>query len=201
MRMLVTAILAGSLAQMAWAEGFSSAYTELRAARDCTPFDANGAGQGEFARLVCPGYRGYPVLLFASDLRQSLFYGFPPDDLDRLKLESFGSFSTSGGTIEWRISTHHGASTPFAAIHRWYVADRPDSSRQVEILVVAKVAQPGAADGCTVGLVLASGRPDATEIARRIADEEAQDFVCGKDKRILVGGPMPEFDLHDLSAR
>ena len=201
MRMLVTAVFAGVLAQAAWAEGISSAYTELRAARDCTTFDADGFDQGEFARLVCPGYRGYPVLLFASDLRQSLFYGFPPGDLDRLKLESFGSFNSTGGTIEWRISTHHGVSTPFAAIHRWYVADSPDSSNQIEILVVAKVAQPDSTDGCTVGLVLASGRPDALEIARGIADEEARDFVCGQDKRILVGGPMPEFDLHDRSAR
>lgn len=201
MRTLVTAVFAGLLTQAALADGISSAYTELRAARDCTTYDANGLVQGEFAHLVCPGYRGYPVLLFASDLRQSLFYGFPPDDLDRLSLESFGSFNTTGGTIEWRISTHHGVSTPFAAIHRWYVAGSPDSSKQIEILVVAKVAQPGTADGCAVGLVLASGRPGAIEIARRIADEEARDFVCGEDKRIIVGGPMPEFDRHDRSVR
>lgn len=200
MRMLVTAVFTGLLAHEACAERISSAYTEFRAERDCTSFAGNSAEHSEFAYLACPGYRGYPVLLFAGDLRESLFYGFPPGDLDKVALESFGSFNSTGGTIEWRISTQGAVSTPFAAIHRWYVADRIDSSKQIEILVVAKVGQPGAADGCTVGLVLASGKPDANEIARKIADEQARDFACGADQRVVVGSPMPEFNRDDRTA-
>jgi len=54
------------------------------------------------------------------------------------------------------------------------------------------VAQLSDGAGCTVGLVRATGDPDANEKARKIADEQATDFSCG-DERTLVGDPMPAF--------
>jgi hypothetical protein len=42
-------------------------------------------------------------------------------------------------------------------------------------------------------LVLATGNPGANEMAHRIADEEARNFVCGSDERLTVGAPMPDF--------
>jgi hypothetical protein len=48
-------------------------------------------------------------------------------------------------------------------------------------------------DGCAVGLVLATGNPEANEAARELADERARNFTCGVDKRVTVGDPMPDF--------
>ena len=66
--------------------------------------------------------------------------------------------------------------------------------KQTEVLVVEKVGQIGEQDGCAVGLVLASGNPQANETARKIADEQARGFACGADERVVVGEPMPQFD-------
>jgi hypothetical protein len=52
------------------------------------------------------------------------------------------------------------------------------------VLLVAKVGQPDARQGCTVGLVLATGNPQANEQARRIADDQARSFECGTDERV-----------------
>ena len=43
------------------------------------------------------------------------------------------------------------------------------------------------------GLVLATGNPGANETARKIADEQARNFACGVDQRIVVGDAMPDF--------
>ncbi|TIX30286.1 MAG: hypothetical protein E5V40_31905, partial [Mesorhizobium sp.] len=60
----------------------------------------------------------------------------------------------------------------------------------------AKVAQPDTQQGCTVGLVLATGNPQANDQARKLADEKAKSFACGKDKRVLIGNP-PDFGRVD----
>ncbi|MGO4843730.1 hypothetical protein AB4144_66780, partial [Rhizobiaceae sp. 2RAB30] len=54
-----------------------SAYTDLNAEKDCTTFAMN-AEEGQFANMVCDGYRGFPVIIYSADLRESVFYGFPP---------------------------------------------------------------------------------------------------------------------------
>ncbi|GAA4123395.1 hypothetical protein ACFFTN_07625 [Aminobacter aganoensis] len=196
-------VLAGVLA-MPWpvaaAEEISSAYTEIRTEQDCVTYEKAGADDGDFANFACAGYRGYPVLMFTGDLRESMYYGFPPANLDGVPWQSFGTFNSTGGRIEWRISSHDGLSVPFATIHRWYVQDEASDAKQIEVLVVAKVGQPGKADGCAVGLVLATGKPNANELARKIADEQARDFACGADERVLVGEPIPEFISVDRTA-
>ena len=50
---------------------------------------------------------------------------------------------------------------------------------------------------CHVGYVDARANPDANELARKIADENARTFKCGKDKAIVLGkvsepGMMPK---------
>lgn len=107
--------------------------------------------------------------------------------------ESFEGFNSTGPKIEWRIETDGAKAIPFATIHRWSVSDSENPDKQVDVLVVEKVGQIEARDGCAVGLVLATGNPDANELARRIADEKARNFVCGSDERLTVGTPMPEF--------
>lgn len=183
--LLCASCLAASAGQI------SSAYTDIDTGRDCSVFSINEEG-GEFANLACNGFRGYPVLIYSGDLRETVFYGFPPAGEGPV-WESFAGFNSSGPKIEWRIDTDGDRVVPFATIHRWRVAGGVDPDAQVEVLVVAKVGQLDARDGCAVGLVLATGNPKANEMARRIADEQARDFACGADERVLVGEPMPLF--------
>lgn len=189
-----TGIAAGLLAglcQTALAGEISSAYTEIDVEKGCSIFAASEE-EGPFANLVCNGWQGYPVLIFSGDLRESVFYGFPPDT--DLPWESFSAFNSSGGRVEWRLEKDGQRSVPFATIHRWSVnADPENPERRIEVLVVEKVGQVDKREGCAVELVLATGNPQANETARRIADERARDFDCGTDKPAAVGEGVPEF--------
>ena len=190
---LATLVLAG-LCHAAAAGAISSAYTDIDAEKDCTTFASAAEGEGDWANLVCSGYRGYPVLIYSADLRESVFYGFPPGGDLAPAWESFSAFNSTGARIEWRIDTDNGRSVPFAAIHRWFVSADPENpDKQIEVLVVEKVGQMHERDGCAVGLVLATGNPEANEAARKLADERARNFTCGADKPAIVGDPMPDF--------
>jgi hypothetical protein len=181
--------------QLAHAAEVSSAYTDINTEKDCTVFATAEEGDGDWANMVCSGFRGYPVIIYSADLRESVFYGFPPAGDLAPTWESFAAFNSSGPKIEWRIETEDGRAIPFAAIHRWSVSDPENPDKQVEVLVVSKVGQIAERDGCAVGLVAATGNPKANEMARKIADEQARDFACGADERVLVSGdaPLPEF--------
>jgi hypothetical protein len=117
-----------------------------------------------------------------------VFYGFPPAG-DR-PFQTFAAFNEVTPRIEWRIETQGGRSAPFATIHRWAV-DGAEGER-TEVLVVSKVGQLEGRQGCTVGLVAASGYPEANEVARKLADERARGFACGTDKPVEIGHP-PSF--------
>lgn len=174
----------------------SSAYTDIDTEKSCSVFSANEEG-GEFANLACNGWQGYPVLIYSGDLRESLFYGFPPDGDLAPAWESFSAFNSTGPKIEWRIETEGPRAVPFAAIHRWFVSADPESpDKQTEVLVVEKVGQIHERAGCAVGLVLATGNPGANDAARKIADEKARTFVCGADQRVVVG-EVPDFTRSD----
>ena len=131
----------------------TSAYTDLDAEKDCTIFAAAAEGEGEWANLACNGYRGYPVLIYSGDLRESVFYGFPPDGDLAPAWESFSAFNSAGAKIEWRIETENGRSVPFAAIHRWFGQREAENRKTIEVLVVEKVGQMVEREGCAVGLV------------------------------------------------
>jgi hypothetical protein len=186
-------VLAGFCGVSAAGE-ISSAYTDIDLDRDCSTFASAAEGEREWANRVCDGWRGYPVLIYSGDLRESVFYGFPPAGDLAPAWESFSAFNSAGPKIEWRIETDGSRSVPFAAIHRWFVSADPDGpDRRTEVLVVEKVGQIHERDGCAVGLVLASGNPGANEQARKIADGRARNFDCGTDPRVVVGGPVPDF--------
>ncbi len=172
----------------------SSVYTDLDFEKNCTQYDT--ATEGDGADFVCDGYKGFPVLLSAGDLRESLFYGFPPSG--DLKWESFGGFNSTGPKIEWRLLPARGNDDPlpFATIHRWFVSDDPDDSeKKTEVLVVEKVGQPQDRSGCVVAYVVAKGNGDANAKARRYADEMARDFACGADQPAIDSGTIPLPDL------
>lgn len=192
-RLILSALGLAALSAPASAGDISSAYSDLNADKDCTVLAVAAEGDGDWANLVCAGYRGYPVFLYAGDLRESLFYGFPPAGDLAPAWESFSAFNAAGGKIEWRIETTDGLAIPFATIHRRKVSDSVESDSTTEVLVVSKVGQPHAREGCVVGLVLASGHPDANQTAREVADDHARNFACGTDRPVSIGEPMPDF--------
>lgn len=174
----------------------TSAYTDLDPEKTCTTYAAPDRDEGgDWANMVCDGYRGYPVFLFYGDARESLFYGFPPGGDMAPSWESFTAFNQTGPKIEWRLQTTGETNIPFATIHRWFVSDPEDPEKSVEVLVVEKVGQPQERDGCAVGYVVATGNPNANEKARRIADQIARDFVCGADQPSFEQGDVPLPDL------
>ncbi|MFK0689262.1 hypothetical protein ACFX5Q_13800 [Mesorhizobium sp. IMUNJ 23033] len=195
MRFLLIPLALAGLCQAAHADGISSAYTDLDWKKDCVTYAKAEEGEGDWANLACSGYRGYPVLVAYDDARESLYYGFPSDDMTAV-WESFSGFNSAGPKIEWRIETKGDIAIPFAVIHRRSISNPEDENKPAEVLVVAKVAQPEAHDGCTVGLVLATGNPQANDQARKLADDKARSFACGKDKRVVIGD-APDFGRVD----
>jgi hypothetical protein len=195
MRAVLALLALAAIAHPARAGDISSAYTDLDQGKDCVTYAQAQNGEGDWADLACSGYRGYPVLVAYDDERESLFYGFPSLDMTAV-WESFIAFNSSAARVEWRIETTGGVAVPFAAIHRRSVSNADDPEKSTEVLLVSKVAQPGAQEGCTVGLVLATGNPQANDQARKIADEKAKDFRCGKDRRVTVG-TVPSFGRVD----
>lgn len=190
-RMLLAAVLAG-VAHAASAQDVSSVYTDSDAEKTCITVDKAAEGDGDWVRQICSGFMGYPVIVDYGDARESVFYGFPPQGDDTLPWESFVSFNTSGKKVEWRVRKDGDKTVAFATINRWSVSDPENPDKQIEVLVVERVAQLGDRAGCAVGIVRATGDPAANEKARKIADEQAPDFACG-DERTLVGEPMPTF--------
>jgi hypothetical protein len=177
----------------------TSQYTELDTERDCVVVASADEDEGDWADLVCAGYKGYPVLVYYSDLRESLFYGFPPESGRAPDFMSFSGFNRVGPTIEWRIEPRGTSNVPFATIHRWFVDDPEFPGDVTEVLVVRKVAQPDDRSGCVVGFVVASGNANANEAARRIADTQAREFACGADQPAVISDavPVPPFNLGD----
>lgn len=182
---LLSIVLAAAFPGGASAEVVQSAYTELDEGQDCAVFSGGSQNEAHWADLVCSGYKGYPILIYYSDARESLFYGFPPSGERAPVWESFASFNRAGQTVEWRIAMEGSREIPFATIHRWFVED-PDRAKPVEVLVVEKVGRIGEWQGCAVGYVVATGNANANAEARRIADEKARTFACGKDKPVKI---------------
>ncbi|TPI55507.1 MULTISPECIES: hypothetical protein [unclassified Mesorhizobium] len=196
MRSLVLPLVLASVCQAAHAGEISSAYTDLDWKNDCVTYAQAGDGDGEWADLACSGYRGYPVLIAYDDARESLFYGFPPGGDMTSVWESFSGFNSSGARIEWRIETDGDKAVPFAVIHRRSISNPEDEKKPTDVLLVSKVAQMDARDSCTVALVLATGNPAANDQARKLADEKARSFACGKDRRTVIG-EVPAFGRVD----
>jgi hypothetical protein len=48
---------------------------------------------------------------------------------------------------------------------------------------------------CHVGYVDALANVNANELAREIADKHARDFICGKDKPVVLGKVTPGEDF------
>jgi hypothetical protein len=182
----VLLLTAASLGGTAPPDSIEGAHTTLDFERGCTVLDRVPEGEpGSWVRMVCVGYRGYPVFYREGDLRVSLAYGFPGADGEGPGWESFASFNHPDSIVEWRREMAETSTRPFAAIQRWYVyagGGGGHGEEDREVLVVNRVAQPDDGAGCVVGYVDAEANQQPGELARRVADEVARRFRCGTDE-------------------
>jgi hypothetical protein len=161
-----------------------------------TKFDAKkckhtkGTEVEDYGSWLCPGYGGLQVRLSAGDQRMYVSYGPWKDSL--AAAQTFPGFNdVYEGTVEWRIEKNVGKPRPFATILRWNLMTAEDQEKATgptkatgRMLVVTRLGPGGS---CHVGYVDARANPDANALARKIADEQARNFKCGKDKRIVMG--------------
>jgi hypothetical protein len=171
-------------------ETIESIYTSFDA-KKCKHQKGNPAEE-DYGSWICPGYQNLRVHLSAGD--QRMYVTFGPWNKDALATaQTFQAFNdVYQGTVEWRIAKNaDGKAQPFATILRWNVFTRTDHDKATgpinasgRVLVVTRLGPGGV---CHVGYVDAKANPDANALARKIADETARTFKCGKDKRIVVG--------------
>ncbi len=164
------------------ASAAESAYTKINFEKTCVFHSEYEQG----ASAYCTGYKGYPVHFDEGDLRQMVRFGHVASLNNQW--ESFGQFNRINDTIEWRLRD----GKPFATILRWFI-ENPDSdgvpSKKVEgqVLVVSKVADHENPTSCVVGYVDARANKSANVLARKLADERAESFVCASDKPQIIG--------------
>ena len=142
----------------------------------------------------CAGYAGIEVRLSAGDQRMQVSFGRRAAD-EPAASQTFPAFnSVSEGAVEWRLDLQaHGRPRPFATIMRWNVKqDESQGPSNGSVLVVTRLDEGHV---CHVGYVDARANPDANELARRIADENARRFQCGKDKPIVLGKTSARLNL------
>ena len=171
-----------------------------------TRFDAKtckhqkGREVEDYGSWLCPGYQDLRVRLSAGD--QRMYVTFGPWRKDALAMsQTFPGFNdVYQGTVEWRIDKSNAKPKPFATILRWNIVtptDRDNATGPIKpsgrVLVVTRLGPGGV---CHVGYVDAKANPDANALARKIADESARTFKCGKDKRIVLG-KVGDLDMPD----
>ena len=175
------AFLAGAiLSDPAAAQAVEYAYTQFDADK-CR--HTRGRDVEDYGSWLCPGYADIPVRLSAGD--QRMFVSFGRNAAKEIAAgETFPGFNSAyKGTIEWRLERRpDGSLRPFATILRWNLMSEADMNRgdgkaTGQMLVVTRLGPGGV---CHVGYV--DGRtPGANDAARKIADEKARGFRCGKD--------------------
>jgi hypothetical protein len=140
---------------------------------------------------LCEGYAGLRVQLSAVDQRMTVTFG-QTRNTDLVQSQTLPSFNdVYEGTVEWRFEkSASGKPRPFATILRWNVMTPEDRDKATatkatgRVLVVTRLGRGGS---CHIGYVDARANPDANELARKLAEERARTFKCGKDKRIVAG--------------
>jgi len=190
---LLAAVTCGVAIASASAQSIESAYTTFDS-KTCK--HKPGTEPEDYGDWLCPGYGNIPVRLAAGDQRMFVTFGTAKKDDEENLAESqtFPAFNdVYSGTVEWRLEkSANGRLRPFATILRWNIiaaGDKPAKGKNAidptgRVLVVTRLGPGGV---CHVGYVDARANPDANELARKIADEHARSFKCGKDKRIVLG--------------
>ncbi|WP_457796106.1 hypothetical protein [Methylocystis sp. S23] len=174
------------VALAARAQDLSSAYTRIDIRKDCT--HRAGRAEEDYGDWRCRGHVGVPIWFGAGDQRMYVSFGKKAAD-EPAAGETLGPFNDFyEGVIEWRLLD----GKPFATIMRWNYKTPAEMDKRTtsgRALVVTRLP-PGAV--CHVGYVDARANPNANELAREIADQHAKNFVCGKDKAVVLGKAGPE---------
>jgi hypothetical protein len=148
--------------------------------------------------LLCPGYAGIAVRISGGEQRTYVSFGDNAKG-ELANRETLISPNGEGNAIEWRIETSGGSKRPFAAIMRWFTnvaGEKEGEIHRGQVLVVTRL-NPGGV--CHVGYVDGRANPDANELARKLADERARQFRCGKDQPGTVGRTGPGFAPRELT--
>ncbi len=162
-----------------------SVYSSFDADKTCK--HKSGREVEDYGSWTCPGHNGLNVYLSAGDQRMQVSFGRNERAASREKAasETFPGFnSVYRGTVEWRMEKlADGKVRPFATILRWNTrtqadAEREDGKSTGQTLVVTRL-NPGGV--CHVGYVDARSS-GANEAARKLADDKARGFKCGKDQ-------------------
>ena len=144
--------------------------------------------------LKCEGLKNYPVYAKEGDLRQSVSYGPLNKAYIDGAFESFTPFNHTSGKIEWRLDP---SGKPVSAILRYFIENaNPDTGASDpklagQVLAISRVAQAEDGRSCVAGYVDALANPDANTLARKIADEIAPSFACGKQTPVYHGTRGP----------
>lgn len=187
----------------------SSAYTEtkLDKCEDLIKDPSQIEQDMGIASYKCAGYKDYPFWFDEEDVRQSTYFGYLSDDILRAGGETFAVFNHVGDKIEWRLDDK---GVPRATILRYIMEHQNPETTELDkafygqILVVSRVGQPEDETGCVTAYVDALENTDANELARKLADEQAPGFPCGKEKPVFhgkVGSKIsePMYNYPDLS--
>ncbi|MBB4368615.1 hypothetical protein GGD63_001394 [Bradyrhizobium sp. cir1] len=178
--LLMDAVLDGANAQ-----SVGSTYSST-APKNCRQVGKPSELDGSTTR-ICPGKDGLMVLIAEDDLREIVSVGRNRKAAAEEPAAKmwFAPFNSSETTVEWRAA----GTKPFAIIQRWHIADSADPDQQgrpntKDMLVVTRLP-PGPV--CHVAYVDAVANPNANELARRAAEDDARSFTCGKDEVKIVG--------------
>ena len=140
----------------------------------------------DYGSWRCSGYAGIAVFVRAGDQRTYIRYGRNAAK-ELATNQTLEAFNGEGKVIEWRIERlAHGKPHAFATILRWHVTKSDVTGNRVlgQVLVVTRLGPGGV---CHVGYVDGRANPNANVLAQQIADENAREFKCGKDKPIILG--------------
>ncbi len=131
---------------------------------------------------LCVGYDNSIVYVAEGDLRQFVSYGSNAMQ-EMAARQTLPAFNRVGDTIEWRLRKVNGQWVPFATILRWHTESGDAAQDRGQVLVVTRL-EPG--NTCHVAYVDALLTPDANQVARDIADAEAEKFNCASDDILAV---------------
>lgn len=165
------ALLLSVPAHAAGGSAMVSQYTDIDFDQ-CTTIESDDTG----AMSVCPGYKGYPVVIGEGDLRMFVSFGIRPTEEPAMQ-QTLGPFNHLGQKIEWRIEQDDDTFQPRATIIRWFTAG-DDGTDKGQVLVVTQI-KLGAT--CQIALIDALAVKNANALAQQIADEKAGSFDCANE--------------------
>ena len=198
--------LAGTLPALAGESAYTDASIEKCENRLKNP-DQVDIDMGTIS-VKCAGYKGYPFYFNEYDVRQSTYFGHLSQEILDGAGETFEVFNHIGDKIEWRLDDR---GVPRATILRYTMENlnpktfEPDKALYGQILVVSRVGQPDDRIGCVTAYVDALANKDANVLARKLADEQAPTFSCGREKPQFHGKvgeriSEPVYNYPDLGA-